>query len=59
VEWHYIAPGKRTQNGFIESFNGRACDECLNEHLFTNLADARRTIKVWKTNYNRSDHIQT
>jgi len=35
VEWHYIAPGKPTQNGFIESFNGRLRDECLNEHLFT------------------------
>ena len=34
VEWHYIAPGKPTQNGFIESFNGRLRDECLNEHLF-------------------------
>jgi len=33
VEWHYIAPGKPTQNGFIESFNGRFRDECLNEHL--------------------------
>jgi putative transposase len=33
VEWHYIAPGKPTQNGFIESFNGRLRDECLNEHL--------------------------
>src|SRR4051794_18966980 len=37
VEWHYIAPGKPTQNGFIESFNGRLRDECLNEHLFSNL----------------------
>jgi transposase InsO family protein len=37
VEWHYIAPGKPTQNGFIESFNGRLRDECLNEHLFASL----------------------
>ena len=35
VEWHYIAPGKPMQNGFVESFNGRFRDECLNEHLFT------------------------
>ena len=35
VEWHYIAPGKPMQNGFVESFNGRLRDECLNEHLFT------------------------
>lgn len=34
VEWHYIAPGKPTRNGFAESFNGRLRDECLNEHAF-------------------------
>ena len=38
VEWHYIAPGKPMQNGFIESFNGRLRDELLNETLFTTLA---------------------
>jgi putative transposase len=52
VEWHYIAPGKPTQNGFIESFNGRLRDECLNEHLFANLAEARRIIEAWKIDYN-------
>jgi transposase InsO family protein len=36
VEWHYIAPGKPMQNGFVENFNGRLRDECLNEHLFAN-----------------------
>jgi putative transposase len=36
VEWHYIAPGKPMQNGFVESFNGRLRDECLTEHLFSN-----------------------
>jgi transposase InsO family protein len=35
IEWHYIAPGKPMQNGFVESFNGRMRDECLNEHVFT------------------------
>ena len=35
VEWHYIAPGKPMQNGFVESFNGRLRDQCLNEHLFS------------------------
>jgi putative transposase len=52
VEWHYIAPGKPTQNGFIESFNGRFRDECLNEHLFTSLPEARRIIEEWRIDYN-------
>jgi putative transposase len=52
VEWHYIAPGKPMQNGFVESFNGRLRDECLNEHLFANLKDAREIIEEWRTDYN-------
>ncbi len=52
VEWHYIAPGNPTQNGFIESFNGRLRDECLNEHLFTSLPEARRIIEAWKIDHN-------
>jgi len=52
VEWHYIAPGKPTQNAFIESFNGRLRDECLNEHLFGNLKEAREIIEEWRTDYN-------
>ena len=52
VEWHYIAPGKPTQNGFVESFNGRLRDECLNEHLFTSLPEARRIIEAWRIDYN-------
>jgi len=52
VEWHYIAPGKPTQNGFVESFNGRLRDECLNEHLFTNLKEARQIIEEWRIDYN-------
>ena len=51
VEWHYIAPGKPMQNGFVESFNGRLRDECLNEHLFTNLGEARQIIEEWRINY--------
>jgi putative transposase len=52
VEWHYIAPGKPMQNGFVESFNGRLRDECLNEHLFTNLNEARNIIEEWRIDYN-------
>ena len=51
-DWHYIAPGKPTQNAFIESFNGRLRDECLNEHLFPNLRHARHLIAAWRDDYN-------
>jgi putative transposase len=52
VEWHYIAPGKPTQNAFIESFNGRLRDELLNETLFTTLAQARVALAEWREDYN-------
>lgn len=52
VDWHYIAPGKPMQNGFIESFNGRLRDECLNEHLFGSLKEAKHIIENWRTDYN-------
>ncbi len=52
IEWHYIAPGKPMQNGFVESFNGRLRDECLNEHLFGNLKEAQRIIEEWRIDYN-------
>jgi len=52
VEWHYIAPGKPQQNGFAESFNGRLRDECLNEHVFASLAQARHIIEAWRIDYN-------
>ena len=52
VEWHYIAPGKPMQNGYIESFNGRMRDELLNESLFTNLDQARQLISAWVADYN-------
>ena len=53
IDWHYIAPGKPQQNGFIESFNGKLRDECLNETLFTTLADAKETLREWKDDYNQ------
>lgn len=52
VEWRYIAPGKPIQNAFVESFNGRLRDECLNEHAFSSLAEARRIIEAWRVDYN-------
>jgi len=54
VEWHYIAPGKPMQNGFVESFNGRLRDECLNEHLFSSYTHARTVINVWRIDYNNT-----
>ena len=51
-DWHYIAPGKPTQNAFIESFNGRLRDELLNETLFPSLHHARVTLATWRTDYN-------
>ena len=53
VDWHYIAPEKPTQNAFIESFNGKLRDECLNENLFTTLTEAKETLKEWKDDYNQ------
>ena len=52
IDWHYIAPGKPMQNGFIESFNGRFRDEFLNEVLFSTMRDARTQIATWKEDYN-------
>lgn len=52
VAWHYIAPGKPQQNGFIESFNARLRDECLNETIFTSLAQARSVLAAWRQDYN-------
>ena len=52
IDWHFIAPGKPMQNGFVESFNGRMRDELLNETLFFDLDDARAKIADWITDYN-------
>jgi len=52
VDWHYIAPGKPQQNGFVESFNGKLRDECLNEEVFQTLAEARVVIERWRLDYN-------
>ncbi len=52
IDWHYIAPGKPTQNAFVESFNGKLRDECLNKTLFSSLAEARETLDAWREDYN-------
>ena len=52
VGLHYIAPGKPMQNAFVEAFNGRLRDECLNKHIFGNLAQARKIIENWRVDDN-------
>ena len=52
VAWHYIQPGKPVPNAFIESFNSRLRDECLNEHVFVRLSEAREIIEAWRHDYN-------
>ena len=47
-----IQPGKPTQNAYIESFNGKFRDECLNENWFESLAQAREVIAIWRQDYN-------
>ena len=52
VELHFIEPGKPNQNAYIESFNGRLRDECLNENWFMALTDAEEKIEAWRIDYN-------
>jgi putative transposase len=52
VELDFTTPGKPTENGHIESFNGKFRDECLSQHWFISLADARRSIEQWRIDYN-------
>jgi putative transposase len=52
VRLHFIQPGKPVQNAFVESFNGRLRDECLNENWFTDIRDARSMIEAWRRDYN-------
>jgi putative transposase len=53
VRLEFIQPGKPVQNAYIESFNGRLRDECLNANWFTSLIDARRKIETWRQDYNQ------
>lgn len=54
VKWRFIEPGRPMQNGYVESFNSRFRDECLNENWFTTLADARVSIEQWRQDYNHA-----
>jgi putative transposase len=53
VKLHFIEPGKPTQNGHIESFNGKLRDECLNLEWFVSLQQARCVIETWRQDYNQ------
>ena len=52
VQLDFIRPGKPVENAFIESFNGRLRDECLNVHQFASLAEAQDIIEAWRMDYN-------
>ena len=52
VQLRLIEPGKPNQNAYVESFNGRLRDECLNEHWFTHIVHARTLIETWRREYN-------
>jgi len=54
VQLHYIAPGKPTQNAFIESFNGKFRDECLSDNIFSSIEEARAIIEEWRIDYNEN-----
>lgn len=54
IKLDFIRPGKPIENAFIESFNGKFRDECLNEHWFLSLEDIRRTIEEWRIDYNEN-----
>jgi hypothetical protein len=53
VRLQFIRPGKPVDNAFIESFNGKLHDECLNEHIFITIEQARVTLKQWRGDCNR------
>lgn len=50
----FIDPGKPVQNAYIESFNGKLRDECLNQNLYKNLEEAKDIIESWRVEYNHT-----
>jgi putative transposase len=60
VRLHFIAPGKPEQNAYVERFNGKFRGECLNQHWFRDLEEAREKIETWRQDYNhRRAHSAT
>ncbi|WP_170329827.1 integrase core domain-containing protein [Ruegeria arenilitoris] len=51
IDWYYTDPCKPQQNAFIENFDGKLRDECLNETLFSSLAETRDTLNAWQEDY--------
>ena len=58
IDHEFITPGKPNENAYIESFNSRFRDECLNQHVFRNLDDAKRKIEDWRNLYNE-EHLHS
>ena len=54
VQWQFIEPGKPVQNAYVESFNGKFRDECLNEHWFERLEQAQTIVELWRQDYNEA-----
>lgn len=54
VKLAFIKPGSPIENAFIESFNGRFRDECLNENWFVSLTEAKELIETWRLDYNQN-----
>ena len=52
IHLDFITPGKPVQNAYVESFNGKFRDECLSEHWFRSLEDARQIVETWRREYN-------
>lgn len=54
VQLHFITPGKPSENAYVESFNGKLRDECLNENWFVTVPEAREVVETWRVDYNQA-----
>lgn len=59
VQPSFIRPGKPVENAYVESINNKCRDECLNEHWFVTMVEARRVIERWRIEYNEERHHQS